>query len=215
MINVLFIVLFAWIVFSSETSFAQAIPEGFIEYKIKKGDVLEKIAPREHWNLIQKVNRIDERHLIIGKKILLPVDLKRASDFLPIPKFIEQKRLNQRCLYVFLDTQYFGAYEDGKLVFWGPISSGKKDTSTPAGKFSVMWKSKFYRSRKFDADMPFAVNISHVGYFLHEQSLPGRPASHGCIRLLHEDAKKIYAWIKKNDPVIISSNTISKDDDLI
>jgi ATP-dependent protease ClpP protease subunit len=71
MAHVLFIVLSVWVIFSSEISFAQVIPEGFIEYKIKEGDVLEKIAPHEHWNLIRKVNRIDDRHLIIGKKILL------------------------------------------------------------------------------------------------------------------------------------------------
>jgi LysM repeat protein len=189
---------------------AQTIPEGFVEYEVKKGDTLGKIAPCEQHDLILRVNRIDKRHLLVGKKILIPDDFEKASQFLPVPRFIEEMKDEQRSICVFLDIQYFGAYENGELSFWGPISSGKKSSGTPTGKFSVIWKAEKYRSKKYDAEMPFAVNISSDGYFLHEQSLPGRPASHGCIRLLREDAEKIYVWIQKNDPIIISSNNSSQ-----
>jgi lipoprotein-anchoring transpeptidase ErfK/SrfK len=52
--------------------------------------------------------------------------------------------------------------------------------------------------------MPYAVNFSEKGYFFHHQSLPGKPASHGCIRLLKVDAERLFYWIGKNDPVIIT-----------
>ncbi|MFH1990536.1 MAG: L,D-transpeptidase, partial [Patescibacteria group bacterium] len=48
-----------------------------------------------------------------------------------------------------------------------------------------------------------AVNFSETGYFFHQQSLPGRPASHGCVRLTMEDAKTLFYWSQKNDVVII------------
>lgn len=199
---VLFIIFLLFAAFPGLSS-AEKIPEGFTQVKIQSGDTLGKLAPAEHWDLIRKVNRIDERHLPLGKKILIVADLEKASQFLPVPKFIAEAEKDARTIYVFLNEQYFGAYEYGKLSFWGPISSGKKGRHTPSGKFKALWKAKSYHSKKYDADMPFAVNISPDGYFFHEQALPGQPASHGCIRLLREDARAIFTWIEKDDPVII------------
>src|SRR5207249_2531129 len=36
--------------------------------------------------------------------------------------------------------------------------------------------------------------INARGISFHEFELPGRPASHACVRLLERDAKWIYAW---------------------
>lgn len=202
MTAVLFIIFLFFATFPGLSS-AETIPEGFIQVKIQPGDTLGKLAPIEHRNLICKVNRIDERHLPLGRKILIVADLEKASQFLPVPRFIAEAEKDERAIYVFLDEQYFGAYEHGQLSFWGPISSGKKGRHTPSGKFKALWKAKSYHSKKYDADMPFAVNISADGYFFHEQALPGQPASHGCIRLLREDARAIFTWIEKGDPVII------------
>ncbi len=193
------------------TALAQEVPEGFTIHKIEKGDTLEKIAPEEHHNLIMKVNRFDKKHLPIGKKILIPVDFIKASEYTPVPEYIEEAKEEERSIYVFLDKQYFGAYENGELVFWGPISSGKGRKGTRPGKFKAAKKELLHLSKLYGrAPMPFSVNLSknmsETNYFLHEQDMPGYPASHGCIRLLREDAKKIYEWIKKNDPVIISRN---------
>ena len=203
-ISVLFILFFsAFLLTFFQISSAEEAPEGFAFYKVKNGDTLSKIAPAEHWDIIQRVNRIDETHLIIGKKILVPVDLEAAIKFLPVPKYLKEAAGLKKTIYVFLEKQYFGAYENGLLIFWGPISSGTKEKATPKGNFKVIWKSRFYRSKKYDADMLFAINFSNNGFFLHRQSLPGRPASHGCIRLLEEDAKKIFNWIAKNDSIIV------------
>lgn len=182
---------------------AQEIPEGFYLYQVKPGDVLSKIAPREQWDIIKRINHIDEYHLIIGKKILMPIDLEKASRFLPVPEFIGDSKNVAKAVYIFLGSQYFATYENGQLIFWGPISSGKADYRTLKGKFKVLWRSRNYYSKKYDTEMPFAVCFSNQGYFLHAQSLPGRPASHGCVRLLHEDAKKLFEWVKKGDLVII------------
>lgn len=198
-------ILFSVFLFAfSQISLAEEALEGFTFHKVKIGDTLSKIAPLEHWDIIRRVNRIDEAHLIIGKTILIPTDLEKANKFLPVPEYMEGAEKTERTVYIFLEKQYFGAYENGQLAFWGPISSGKKERETPRGNFKVLWKTEFYHSKKYDANMPFAVNISNNGYFLHEQSLPGRPASHGCIRLLREDAKKLFNWVKKHDPVILT-----------
>ena len=180
----------------------QAQIEGFICYQVKKGDTLWKIASPEDWALIKKINRIDEKHLPQSKKILIPQNLEKVSRYIPVAKEIEEVRTFQRAIFFFLEKQYFGAYEYGRLIHWGAISSGKNG-STPIGLFKIQWKAINYYSKKYDAAMPFAVNFSEAGYFFHQQSLPGRPASHGCIRLTMEDAKTLFYWSQKNDLVII------------
>ena len=43
--------------------------------------------------------------------------------------------------------------------------------------------------------MPFYFNIdTKEGIALHQFDLPGYPASHGCVRLLKEDAVWFYSW---------------------
>ncbi len=179
---------------------------GFVPYFVKQGDVLSKIAPPKYWKIILKVNRIDEKHLIPGNVILIPSDFKKAFSFCPVPRKILNLSQKKRVVIFYLSKQYFGAYEYGKLLFWGPISSGKKGYETPIGNFIVNWKSKNYFSKKYKAPMPYAVNFSYKGLFFHEQSLLGKPSSHGCIRLLKADAKKLFYWVKKGDKVIIKSN---------
>jgi lipoprotein-anchoring transpeptidase ErfK/SrfK len=177
------------------------VPEGFALRKIEPGDTLSKIAPREHWEIIHRVNRLDERHLPAGKEILVPAELEKAESYTPVPREVPDLKEKERSIRVFLGDQYFGAYEKGVLVFWGPVSSGRKGYETPEGNFRVSWKAKKVVSKKYNSEMPYAINFSDDGYFLHEQALPGRPASHGCVRLLKKDAMRLYEWLQKGDLV--------------
>jgi hypothetical protein len=43
--------------------------------------------------------------------------------------------------------------------------------------------------------MPWYFNFSSIlGLGLHQYTLPGRPASHGCTRLLETDAQWLFSW---------------------
>ncbi|OGM90444.1 hypothetical protein A2999_01400 [Candidatus Wolfebacteria bacterium RIFCSPLOWO2_01_FULL_38_11] len=182
--------------------FSQEPPVGFIPHLTKAGDTLSKIVPKSQWKIIMQINKIDEEHLPLNKIIFIPVNMERARKFTPLPTNVCSKR-SERLIYISLANQFFGAYEKGRLVFWGPISSGKSKYKTPKGEFKVLWKSRKYRSKRYSQPMPYAINISAAGYFLHQQSLPGKPASRGCIRLLNSDAEKLFKWSKINDPVLI------------
>ena len=187
-------------VFSQELS---ELPEGFKTYRIKNGDTLSKIAPASQWEIIMRINKIDEKHLPANKIIFLPADIKKTPQFIPLSANIPRKYQFERLIYISLEKQFFGAYEKNKLSFWGPISSGKKKYKTPTGNYKILWKARKYQSKKYGLPMPFAINISDKGYFIHHQSLSGKPASHGCVRLLRQDAKKLFEWAKKNDNVVI------------
>jgi hypothetical protein len=101
-----------------------------------------------------------------------------------------------KALIVHQTAQVFGAYEFGKLVRWGPVSTGRKETPTPAGSFNLTWRSKSRRSTDNDAWLlKWYFNfINSRGVSFHEFDLPGAAASHACVRLLTRDAMWIYDW---------------------
>jgi hypothetical protein len=43
--------------------------------------------------------------------------------------------------------------------------------------------------------MPWYFNFSNDrGFGVHQYTLPGRPASHGCVRMLDPDAQWVFEW---------------------
>jgi hypothetical protein len=201
----LFLITLISIFLNSNSNVKAEVMNGFKEYTIKQGDTLGKIAPPETWDFIMRVNKLDAGHFTPGKTVLIPNDPEEIPYFCPVPEENGQAEADERVVYVYLDVQYFGAYECGKLIFWGPICSGKPGRETPQGCYRALWKAKSHFSKKYAATMPYAVCISEDGYFLHQQSIVGKPASHGCVRLLKCDAKKIFSWINKGDAIIITN----------
>ncbi len=92
--------------------------------------------------------------------------------------------------------QVFGAYESGRLVRWGPISSGRKETATPAGSYNLTWRSRKRTSTDNEAwVLEWYFNfINSRGVSFHQFDLPGYAASHACVRMLQRDAQWLYGW---------------------
>ena len=99
-------------------------------------------------------------------------------------------------LVVHQPLQTFAAYEFGKLVRWGPVSSGRKETATPPGSYNLTWRSRSRRSTDNDAWLlEWYFNfINERGISFHQFDLPGYAASHACVRLLQRDAQWVYGW---------------------
>jgi len=189
---------------SSDTEVRDVAPEGFDLVKLEKTASVGKLCEQDVTceTIFMKVNRTDRKRIPSGKQVLLPVNTEKASEYVPVPQQLIDSR-GEREVRVFLDEQYFGAYEKGLLLFWGPISSGTKSHPTWPGKFFVNYKQRHKRSIKYNnAQMPFSINYDGP-YFIHQQSLPGYPASHGCIRLLEDDAKRLFSWTKNGDAVTV------------
>jgi len=107
-------------------------------------------------------------------------------------------------LVVSLSDQLAFLYRGNTLMAVSTISSGQPGRDTPTGIFSVNNKTPLHRSRKYDnAPMPFAQFIDNYGVALHAGYIPGRPASHGCVRLPSGFAKKLYSVTDVGTPVYI------------
>jgi len=107
-------------------------------------------------------------------------------------------------LVVDLASQRLVAYRDGEPVATSPVSTGKPGYGTPRGVFTILQKKSFHRSNLYsDAPMPFMQRLTWAGVALHAGNLPGYPASHGCIRLPHDFARKLFAQTRTGMTVMV------------
>jgi lipoprotein-anchoring transpeptidase ErfK/SrfK len=119
-----------------------------------------------------------------------------------------------------------------------PVATGRKSHPTPAGNFDIRGKEKNYSSNLYgkiydaqnivlvaDADartdlvpeggrfegatMPYWMRLTDTGVGMHVGYVPGRPASHGCIRLKRDVAAQIFDLVKVGTPVVIAESAPS------
>jgi len=151
----------------------------------------------ERLELLEKLNRCDRDVLPKLDKIVIPLDWDRdEADYSPLPKKLAWAQTLDNVVLVHAPMQAFAAYEHGALVRWGPISSGGRNSPTPAGSYFLNWKSKGRHStvnRRWFLRWYFNFENS-TGRSFHQYALPGLPESHGCVRLLARDARWMYEW---------------------
>ena len=115
--------------------------------KVKKGETWQKLFPNvEEQDIVRRINRMNIR-LSAGMIIAIPKNIDRLTiyDVSPFPRYIEPS--GEKTIYVSQKKLAWGAYDqDGELLWWGPISSGKGKCSarggcdTPTGAFRIIRK---------------------------------------------------------------------------
>ncbi|MEM8953696.1 MAG: L,D-transpeptidase family protein [Verrucomicrobiota bacterium] len=123
-------------------------------------------------------------------------------------------------------------YKGDQIVGVSQVSTGREGYSTPSGKFKISQKNKDHRSNLYGDYVDSAGNVvmrdigvrthakpagttflgAPMWYFMrvhgavgmHAGYIPGYPASHGCIRLPEQMAKKFYEHASHGTPVTIT-----------
>ena len=156
---------------------------------------------RDAWAWVLKLNRVDSAHVHQGDTLIVPLVAPAPGDTLgfglsPFPLALDAVRDTSKLLLVSRRIQAFAVYDSGRLVRWGPVSTGRRETPTPAGLYRTNWKDKERYSTVDESWLlRWYVNLQNfAGVSLHEYELPGRPASHSCVRLLQPDARWLYGW---------------------
>jgi len=109
-------------------------------------------------------------------------------------------------LVVSLDEQRAYVYRNGVLAGVSTVSTGKKGHETPTGVFTILQKNKDHYSNIYDnAPMPYMQRLTWDGIALHAGGLPGYPASHGCIRLPSEFARRLFEVTATGMTVVVAS----------
>jgi len=156
------------------------------------------------WRALLRINRVDSAHVRRGDTLIAPrwlADSLATGDplaFSPFPRAIPALRDTAKALLISLRVQAVAAYDSGRLVHWAPASTGRRDTPTPVGRYHTNWKDR-ERVSTFDEAwlLRWYVNLHNLeGVSLHQYELPGRPASHSCVRLLEDDAIWFYGWVE-------------------
>ena len=112
-------------------------------------------------------------------------------------------------IVISIADQRISLYDNGALIARSSVSTGVKNHPTPVGVFSVISKSRYHRSNIYSgAPMPYMQRITWSGIALHAGDLPGYPASHGCIRLTHDFAIRLWHLTKRGTRVIIAHDDI-------
>lgn len=108
-------------------------------------------------------------------------------------------------LIVSLASQRATLYRNGIPIAISTISSGKDGHETPTGVFTILQRRIDHRSNLYNnAPMPYMQRLTWSGVALHGGTLPGYPASHGCIRLPRKFAQLLYGVTALGMTVIVT-----------
>lgn len=110
-----------------------------------------------------------------------------------------------------LSDQRMHVYVNGRRAHSWPVSTARRGYRTPVGTFRPGRMHRRYFSRKYHGSpMPHSVFFLG-GYAIHGTNdirNLGRPASHGCVRLHPDNARRLFAMIretgKRNARIVIT-----------
>jgi hypothetical protein len=167
-------------------------------YRIEEnpGDIQERFTDEEI-AILELLNRVDRERMLRQDTLVVPDTF--AEDPLehsPFPGRVGRLGGHPKALLVHQPLQVWAAYENGELVRWGPVNSGREAHPTPSGRFFLTWKSTG-RTSTVNPDwyLEWYFNFHNQrGISFHQYEMPGRPASHACVRMLERDARWLYDW---------------------
>jgi L,D-transpeptidase ErfK/SrfK len=180
-------------------------------HSVQAGDSLSSIAAEfgmTAWHVMQANPGLDPDWLYVGQELTIPSQ-DELTPYTPVPG----KRV-----IVSIAEQRMRAYENDRLVFEWPVSTGVTKSPTHTGVFQVLGKEEEAYASLWDLWMPHFVAIYAAGpdFFNGFHGLPtlssgrrlwegllGSPASYGCIILGLEEAEAFYNWVELGVVVVV------------
>jgi hypothetical protein len=99
-----------------------------------------------------------------------------------------------------LISVFRGKHEIGTAV----TLYGAPEFPTPAGRFRILARLKDHRSRTYDnAPMPYTLRLTNDGVSIHGNNVLEGYASHGCVGVPLDFARRLFAEARVGDEVFI------------
>ena len=92
-----------------------------------------------------------------------------------------------------LAKQHMAVIKDGATVFETKVSTGRDGFKTKPGYYVITDKDRDHTSTIYKVPMPYFMRLSCRDFGMHEGVVQPYPASHGCIRLPGDAAKKLFS----------------------
>lgn len=102
---------------------------------------------------------------------------------------------DQLRIEISLALQRVALVKNGVPVYRTQCSTGRQGYSTKTGEFVITNKERNHRSTIYHVEMPYFMRLSCLDFGMHAGVVPNYPASHGCIRLPEEAARKFFSEI--------------------
>lgn len=156
-------------------------------YVVQEGDILSGIAKTFNTTIndILALNpRLNPNAVYKGLVICLPVTPPQSN----ISVYIRTKRLT--------------LYRYGKVAKTYPVATGKPETPSPLGTFTIV-------NKQLNPGGPFGtrwMGLSEPHYGIHGTNNPssiGQAASNGCIRMHNKDVEELFNLVSIRTPVTI------------
>ncbi|MGZ8283589.1 MAG: L,D-transpeptidase family protein [Allosphingosinicella sp.] len=115
-------------------------------------------------------------------------------------------------IVVSIPLQRAYVYRGGALIGETTVSTGRPGHATPTGRFPILEKRREHYSNLYNnAPMPFMQRLTWGGIALHAGHIPGRPASHGCVRLPLDFARQLFTVTQSGTTVHIIDSSPSAE----
>jgi lipoprotein-anchoring transpeptidase ErfK/SrfK len=102
-----------------------------------------------------------------------------------------------------LGHQILSVFRGGHEIGTAVILYGTDGKPTPTGDFKVLQKAADYHSHAYDAAMPYMLRLTDDGVAIHGSNVREGYATHGCIGVPPDFAKRLFTVMAKGDPVFI------------
>ena len=194
----------AWVVLAvalgATAASAQPVSYRFEPLPKTDAELAKRFTPPQI-EILEMLNRRDRERLVrvdppVPGLIVPDAWIDDPLSYSPFPQTWSAAEGHAKAIVVHQPMQVFAAYENGRLVRWGPVSTGRKETPTPDGSFNLTWRARKRRSTdNQDWLLEWYFNfVNERGVSFHLFDLPGYPASHACVRMLLRDAQWLYGW---------------------
>ncbi len=105
------------------------------------------------------------------------------------------------------DGRFYAVDKDGTVWLSGGISSGEEVEFTPSGKWTVLWKKRYYTSKSYPEEdgsnnMNYSLFFTNWGHAMHQGNIDN--TSHGCIHINKADIQVLYKWANVGIPVLVT-----------
>ena len=175
--------------------------------------------------MTQKTHRLVRAALFASLLAMAPLSAAPAADGSAIENRIEQLDAGEFVwdpsgaeagpveIVISLGQQKAYVFRSGELIGGSTISSGRPGYESPVGRFQILQKKVMHRSNRYEsAPMPYMQRLNWYGVALHAGQIPGRPASHGCIRLPSAFAKKLFAETQVGSFVFVTDDPLQSSE---
>ena len=148
------------------------------------------------------------------KQKLRSVVFKLDKEDYPDIKINRDDYKDGKYIEIDISRQVMMVYGYGELKGLYLVSTGMQGMRTPLGTFKIIKKSATYWSNACNCWMPYAMQFTDKGIFIHElpyypgkgregENNLGYPVSHGCVRLGVGDAQAVFEFAEVGTPVIV------------